>query len=890
MKLHGVLFLFLLTTVLSGGQQATADSEFTRSVNAMRVNDAAIRIDGYLDDQVWREAHYSSDFIQRDPLEGQPATERTEFALLYDDEYLYVGVKAYDSDPSGIRSILSRRDDEIPSDWVHVSFDSYNDHRTAFEFWLNPLGVKRDLRRYDDDNHDTNWDAIWEGKSALLDDGWSAEFRIPFRELRFSNGDNHAWGLQVYRFISRKNEDNFWAFWPKDETGWVRHYGRLNNLKGIPRQRRIYFAPYTTGQVATSREYVTPVHPETYDLGSNLGMDMKVGVTNNLTLDLTLNPDFGQVEADPAELNISGFETFFPERRPFFVEGGNIYQYSLGIGDNPMANNSLFYSRRIGRYPHHSPDSDTSYVDTPTATRILGAGKLSGKTRSGWSIGVLEAVAAKEVATIEYENEEIPKEEETAEPLTNYFITRVQKDYREGRTTIGGILTATNRRLEDDHLDWLHRDAYTAGFDFSHLFLDDSWEFSTTIGISKVKASREAILETQTNSNHRFQREGASHLGVDSTATNLSGFAGNVMLDKVSGEHWRGAFGGWFYSPGFDANDVGFNRDVDNSINFIWLQYREDDPGKIIRRWNLNFNGWMGFTFAWFDEVIAQGGNFNGSITFMNYWSLNGGINRDFRGLNTTGLLGGPAMTEDPSGNIWVSASSDYRKALYVGANTSMGGAPESGITYKNISGQLTWRPTDYFSLTASSSWNNMHDTWATWDDFGPLADEQTGEEHYLMATLDRSTLSGTIRFDLSLTPDLTIQYYGNPFVTAGTYSGDKLVREGQYEAEHFDERFRTFTAAERDFDDDPYTYDIDGDGLANFTLWNRDFNYKQFSSNLVLRWEYQTGSALYLVWAQNMSESLETGDFHVGHDLRDLFGLDAENIFLVKVSYLLNI
>jgi hypothetical protein len=888
MKLHGVLFLFLVTTVLSGGQQATADTEFERSVNAMRVNDAAIRIDGYLDDQVWQEAQYSSDFMQRDPLEGEPATERTEFALLYDDEYLYVGVKAYDSDPSGIRSILSRRDDQIPSDWVHVSFDSYNDHRTAFEFWLNPLGVKRDLRRYDDENHDVNWDAIWEGKSALLDDGWSAEFRIPFRELRFSNGDNHAWGLQVYRFISRKNEDDFWAFWPKDETGWVRHYGRLNNLKDIPRQRRIYFAPYTTGRVATSREYETPVHPETYDLGSNLGMDMKVGITNNLTLDLTLNPDFGQVEVDPAELNISGFETFFPERRPFFVEGGNIYQYSLGFGQNPMSNNSLFYSRRIGRSPHHEPDSDTGYVDTPTATNILGAGKLSGKTRSGWSIGMLEAVAAKEMATIEYEN--APEEEETAEPLTNYFITRVQKDFREGRTTVGGIVTATNRQLDDDHLDWLHRDAYSAGIDFSHLFKDDTYQFSTTIGFTSVHGSREAIMETQTSPNHRFQREGAHHLGVDSTATSLSGFAGNMVFNKVAGEHLRAALGSWFYSPGFNANDVGFNRNVDNTIQFVWLQYREDDPGQIIRRWNLNFNAWTGFTFAGLDEIFARGGNFNGGITLMNYWSINGGINREFRGLNTTGLLGGPAMTEDPYNNAWFSASSDYRKALYVSSNASAANAPESGVRRGSLSAQLTWRPTDYFSLTASSSWSKMHDTWANWDDFGPVTDEQSGKEHYLMATLDRSTISGTIRFDLSLTPDLTIQYYGNPFVSAGAYSNDKLVIEGQYEAERFDDRFHTFTDAERDFDDDPYTYDTDNDGFTNFALWNRDFNYKQFSSNLVLRWEYQTGSALYLVWAQNMSESLETGDFHVGQDLRDIFGLDAENIFLVKVSYLLNI
>ncbi|UCH11006.1 MAG: carbohydrate binding family 9 domain-containing protein, partial [Fidelibacterota bacterium] len=306
MQIRGTLSLLLLITILSGGENKDIEiPDLPPSLEALRIN-SHVRVDGYLEDEGWQQAQYASNFTQRDPLEGETATERTEFAILYDDEYLYVGIKAYDSDPDGIRSILSRRDEEIPSDWVHVSFDSYNDHRTAFEFWLNPLGVKRDLRRYDDENHDMNWDAIWEGKAAIQEDGWSAEFRIPFRELRFSNGENHAWGLQVYRYISRKNEDDFWSFWPKDETGWVRHYGRLNNLKDIPRQRRIYFAPYSTGRFAAAKDYKTPVHPETYDLGSNLGADLKVGITNNLTLDLTLNPDFGQVEADPAELNISG--------------------------------------------------------------------------------------------------------------------------------------------------------------------------------------------------------------------------------------------------------------------------------------------------------------------------------------------------------------------------------------------------------------------------------------------------------------------------------------------------------------------------------------------------------------------------------------------------------
>lgn len=888
MKAIKILFLVLLVTNLTGGKLEHMDLEMPRPVNALRINTVSIHVDGFLDDLSWQRAERASDFIQRDPLEGEAATERTEFSVLYDGEYVYIGVKAYDSDPNGIVSILSRRDEEIPSDWVSVSLDSYNDHRTAFEFWLNPQGVKRDLRRYDDENLDMNWDAIWEGKSAIEEDGWSAEFKIPFRELRFSNGSDQSWGIQVYRYISRKNEDDFWAFWPKEETGWVRHYGRLNNLVNIPRQRRVYFAPYTTGQYATASHYKTPVHPEMYDLGSNLGADLKVGITNNLTLDLALNPDFGQVEADPAELNISAFETFFPEQRPFFVEGGNIYRFSLGIGENPMSNNSLFYTRRIGRNPHHYPSTEEGYVDVPMATTILGAGKLSGKTRSGWSIGVLEAVTAEEHATIEYVDQ--PGEKETVEPLTNYFVTRVQKDFREGKTTIGSIATATNRQLDDPNLKYLHRDAYSTGFDFSHIFGDDTYEFSTIIGFTNVRGTSEAILNTQLSPNHRFQRPGAPHLEVDSTAIQLSGFAGNMVLGKFKGEHWHGAMGGWFYSPGFNANDMGYNRNVDNSTQFIWVQYREDDPGKFIRRWSLNFNAWTGFTFAWLDELTHKGGNLNGNLTFINYWSINGGISIDGKGLNTTGLWGGPAMTEDPNRNIWLSATSDYRKALSAGANTSMGGSPESGVRQWRFSGRFTWRPTNYFSLTASSGLSNMYDTWSTWSEYEPIADAQTGEEHYVMATLNRNTVSATVRFDVALSPTLTIQYYGNPFVTTGAYTNGKLVLEGKYQAKRFEDRFHVFTDVERDFDGDPYTYDTDNDGVANFELWNRDFNFKQFNSNLVIRWEYQTGSAIYLVWAQNMSDLVENGDFNVGRDLQNLFKAGAEHVFLIKASYLMNI
>ncbi|MEE9465624.1 MAG: DUF5916 domain-containing protein, partial [Candidatus Neomarinimicrobiota bacterium] len=378
-KRLAIITLISLSAV-AGGRLDRADLELPRSIKALKLT-SSIHIDGMIDETAWEGANFTSNFVQRDPIEGDLPTELTEFAVLYDDEYIYVAINSYDSDPAGIRSILSRRDEETPSDWVHIAFDSYGDNLTAFEFWLNPLGVKRDVRRYNDEGHDVNWDAIWEGEATIHSEGWSAEFRIPLRELRFSSREDQSWGLQVYRHISRKNEDDYWTYWSKEEAGHVRHYGRLTNLTGIPRQRRIYVAPYTTGQYARSNDYVNEVDSKNYRLEPNLGVDMKFGVTNDLTLDVTLNPDFGQVEADPAELNLTEFETYYDEKRPFFVEGSNIFRFPLGFGGT---NQTLFYPRRIGRRPQRNIYS-SGVVDAPGATTILAAGKLSGKTAGGTS-------------------------------------------------------------------------------------------------------------------------------------------------------------------------------------------------------------------------------------------------------------------------------------------------------------------------------------------------------------------------------------------------------------------------------------------------------------------------------------------------------------------------
>lgn len=875
-----LIAIFVIT-----GNLSSAD---TKTIQGKKINPNDINLDGQLDESVWTFSDISKEFIQRDPTEGEPATEETMFSVLYDEEYLYIGIKASVSDPEKIKGILSRRDEESPSDWLYVSIDSYNDNRTAFEFGLNPLGVKRDLRRYDDEMEDPNWDALWEGETSRFNGGWSAEFKIPFRELRFSNGGVNTWGIQVYRYMADNNEESYWTYWPKEETGWVRHYGDLTGLDQIPRQRRLYFSPYVTGSYNKAAYYKNPVHPETFDLKNTLGADMKFGITNNLTLDLSVNPDFGQVEADPAELNISAFESYFPEKRPFFVEGGNIFNFSMGLGDGDQSRNSLFYTRRIGRSPHDYAENDDGYETNPVATKILTAGKISGKTANGWSIGILDAVTAKEVGVIKYEDD-TPTERLTVEPLTNYFVTRLQKDFNESQTTIGGMVTSTFRDIKDDHLNYLNNNAFTGGVDFTHRWDADRWTLQGALSGTDLSGTSESILDKQTNSIHYFQRPDAKHLSVDSSATHLTGFAHKLALSRNHNEHWQGSIGEMTFSPGFDANDLGFHRNVDRQTQFIWVQYRENDPGKILRRYSVNFNLWHGMTFG--GERLSLGGNVNGNVTFLNYWQIGGGYNLQAPNNHTTALWGGPSIRNDVNRNLWVWINSDQRKDISINGFVYNGGST-TGTTWYGGEPGITWRPLDNLSVSALVNYHHTYDTWANWSDYEASENLQTGEMNYIMADLTMTNLSATIRLDFTITPNLTVQYYGSPYVSAGKYRNHKLVTNPQ--ATEFDDRFYHFSDEEIHYNNADNTWEIDSDldGTTNYIVDDTDFNYRQFNSNLVIRWEYVTGSALYLVWSQNASEYLDyIGEFNFGQDLNGLYrSADFENIVMLKFSYLFNI
>jgi len=826
---------------------------YTKRLRALKIENGRIKIDGILDEEEWKMADEAGDFIQHEPLNGMPATEKTVAKVLYDDEAIYIGVKAYDSDPSRIVSRLSRRDSyNSPSDWIRVGIDSYHDKRTAFEFDVNPCGVKRDLIWYDDTEADSNWDAVWDVKTSINTDGWTAEFRIPFSQLRFARNDGKStWGFQVCREILRKNELDFWNPVPKDADRIVSLFGELEGIEHIPHVTHLEFMPYTVGSIETYADDDDPYRNKPSG-DARLGADLKYGITSNLTLDVTINPDFGQVEQDPSEVNLTEYESYFEEKRPFFMEGLNIFQYPIMFSDED--NEGLFYSRRIGRTPQFYPLDSSRWLDTgdfyakiPKFTKILAAGKLTGRTSSGWSIGILEALTDKENALVK-----LPDGREVGiavEPMTNYFIGRGLKDFNNGRSTFGAIITNVLRDIPNEDLDFLNRTATAVGLDFSHRWHNDEFQIMGKVIGSRITGSREALLEAQTSSARYYQRPDAKHLGVDSSLTSMNGFAVNLLAGKFAGGKWR--YGGAYMtrSPGFEVNDLGYMRFADAHVAALWGGYEQFEPGKVLREWRVNTNIYLAWNYG--NEKIEEGCNINGHIQFLNYCGIYGGVAREAEKKDNTHLRGGPSLIIPGITRSWHGFYTDRRKTISFGYNGHFAKRDRGMISY-SASPRLTVRPSGRFDFTLNPSFSVSEDDIQ-------YVDEINGR--YIVANLKMKQLALTIRLNLTINPDMTLQFYGMPFIAAGDYSDFKEVVSPR--ARNYDERFA------------PYNYPD-----------NPDFNFRQFRSNLVFRWEYSPGSTIYLVWSRGATSDIdEYGKFSAWSDMRELLETQGDDVFMIKIN-----
>ena len=864
---------FILGLSLLFSSPAAAQYAEKKTYKALAITKAP-EIDGILDDAAWQQNAWMGDFIQHEPFNGDLVSQKTEFNIVFDDDNLYVAFKAYDTSPDSIVRRLTRRD-QIDGDMVGVAIDSYHDQRTAFMFSVSAGGVKFDqMLTENGDNEDESWDPNWWVKVSTNKEGWVAEMKIPFSQLRFGENANSVWGLEVLRQIFRKDELDFWQHIPKDSPGFVHRFGEMPGVESIRPKKIFDITPY--GVAKAERYEAGPGNPFADGKDANLtaGVDAKIGVTSNLTLDLSINPDFGQVEADPSEVNLSAYETFFEEKRPFFIEGANITTFGIGIGDGGVGNDNLFYSRRIGRRPSLYPDlASNEYAKIPQFTTILGASKLTGKTSNGLSIGFIESATAKEIAEIDNDGN---RKMETVEPLANYFVGRVQKDFNQGNTIIGGMVTGTNRDLEENTKDDFHKSAYTGGLDFTKYWKEKAWSFNVNAAFSEVNGTAQAIEATQTSSARYFQRPGNDYVNYDPTRTSLSGSGGRLQLFRQKG-HWTALAVMLWKTPGFELNDIGFLRQADQLFSLVWGQYRVWEPKGFYR--NFNISGDYFSTWDFGGNHLGDGIESNFNIGFKNFWYLGGGTSLNLNGMSNTMLRGGPRMKVPGNANARIYVETDERKKINFNAFASINRGFEGSSNNWNVEGGVTFKPINTLSLSVypgySFSFNELQ--YLTLRSF-------ENKDRYLFGSIDFKTISASLRISLNITPDLTLQYWGQPFVATGKFSDFKYISAPM--ASSYENRFVTYSDDQIAFINDEIRIDENRDGVVDYDFGNQDFNVQEFLSNFVVRWEYSPGSSVYLVWNQTRSGFNSSGNLNVSNDLGDLFSEKPYNIFLVKFSY----
>jgi len=857
-----------------------------RSMRAARVT-ADITIDGKLDEAAWAAAPMSSDFTQSYPKVGMKPTDRTEVRVLYDDAALYVGVRMFDSHPDSIAAQLARRDASgIYSDWLHVMVDSYRDRRTSFRFSVNPRGVQKDVLEFDDRNgEDINWDAVWQVGTRVDSAGWTAEYRIPFSQLRFGGaqkGAERVWGFQIMRDIARRNERDSWSPWKTTDPGFVSFEGDLAGIVDVPTPQRLEVLPYVSTKLTRAPGNSANPFYKANDATPSAGADLKYGLPGGLTLTATVNPDFGQVEVDPAVVNLSAYETFFPEKRPFFVEGANIFNIGSINGGPGYGSQQIFYSRRIGRSPQGFASGE--FVDAPDATTILGAGKVTGKV-GAWTVGLLDALTAEENARVA---DGTGVETTTpVEPLTNYFAGRLRRDFRGGRTlmSVGG--TAVNRDLSEDVFKNLLRSRANVGsLDFEHRWADRSWALTGAFARSEIEGSRAVMRSAQRSSARYYQRPDADYLGVDTTTNTLDGYSAKLGLNKFG--KWQMGATAKSISPGYEVNDLGFMGRVDYRNLGVSGAYNNTDAGRLLRGYQLN----LGTNHAWNyggDKIWTSVFN-QVTLNFNNLYNVYAGSEYDPSAIDDRLTRGGPLGRQPTQWGLWTEIDSDQRRFLSYSLNGDYYGDEKHGYA-KDLSAGLTIRPSSSVLVSVTPALNLLHNTIQfVSNTVDPLATPTYGRR-YVFADLYQTTLSATTRVDWTLSPFLSFQLYAQPFASAGRYKGFKeLAKPGTQDYVVYGQDNASTIAPVVDVESGntlSYNVDPDGAGVApSFSVDNPDFRTHSLRGNAVMRWEYRPGSALYFVWQQQREDYLPfEGDFRTHRETAAIFGRPS-NVFLVKATY----
>lgn len=886
-----MLVLLLVLLFLESPSFGQNEASPVRALTATRTN-GSIKIDGRLTEPVWQRKGETG-FVQRTPDENSPASQKTEVLVAYDQSALYVAVKMFDTRPDSIVGNLARRDQDSQSDLVIIGLDAARDKRTGYYFGVNPAGAIMDGTLSNDTQTDDGWDGVWDVGVRLESWGWVAEFRIPYSQLRFPKRDKYVWGFEVERYIQRRNEESYLVYYPRTDRVRVSKWIELQGIEGIKPPSRIELLPYAA---ATGKFLQQPpvdvfnsgrTDPFTFqrDFPMSVGADAKVGLAGDVTLDLSLNPDFGQVEVDPAVVNLTAYEIYYQEKRPFFIEGSNILSFGRGgaalLQDFYWTDPNFFYSRRIGRAPQGSV-SHEGFQDIPDRTAILGAAKLSGKITNSWSFAALAAVTDREYGQVDSAGVRFKEE---VEPSTFYGVVRTQKEFNDARQAIGMIGTVVERRVSDERLTGIvNNQAASLGLDgWSFIDRDKVWVLTGWAGASYISGSKDRMLDLQRSPQHFFQRPDASYLSVDSNATSLMGWASRVWLDKVSG-NWifDAAIGA--INPRFETNDVGFLTRADYINGHVYVGYQWFQPDRLFR--TKTITGALIEQYDFGGNKIGESYQLSVDGQFLNYWEAALAVGLNGETYDDQRTRGGPLMRQWSSQSMVFTLLSDTRKSFYGTLNTTAG-AGRSGSWTFNPSLSINWKAARTVNASISLDFSRVHSEAqyiSTISD--PLATATFGSR-YVFGALDQKQLSTTLRLNWTFTPKLSFQLYVQPLLSAGAYAGFKeLAQPGTFTFNRYGEGSSRISLTGND-----YTVDPDGSlGPAGpFSFSIPDFNYKSLRANAVFRWEYLPGSTMYFVWTHQKADDESQGDFEFGRDVSRLVRVAPDNVYSIKMTYWLN-
>ncbi len=872
------LALYLALSSPAGWPTDTLPHGIKTKVHAARAS-GEITLDGQLGEAMWADAPPISGFIQREPDEGAPASESTEVRVLYDDDALYIGARLHDSRPDSIQAQLARRDRITNSDRFLVFLDCYHDRRTGFYFGINAAGTLYDGTLFNDDWDSDTWDGVWDGKVARDSSGWTAELRIPYSQLRFER-QKTQWGINFKREIARRNERDYLVPTPSNGSGFVSRFVELAGIEQVSPPRRMEVLPYVT----TRAEYLNHEAQDPFNDGSHLGAgmggDLKLGIGSNLTLDATVNPDFGQVEVDPAVVNLSDVETFFDERRPFFVEGASIFNFGEGGANDfwgfDWGNPSFLYTRRIGRAPQGELPDDYDYSNVPSGSNIMGAAKLSGKVGT-WSLGALSAFTSREHGQFALDQHHWQEE---VEPLTYYGVYRAQKEIQGGRHGLGFIGTLTARSFDEANLPAeLSSTATGLGMDgWTTLDRSGMWVISGWAGLSRSHGTPERMQSLQESSVHYFQRPDASYLGVDSGATSLGGYGARFSLNKQKG-NWMFNSALGVIDPQFDVNDLGFQFRSDQINSHIMFGHKWTRPGRFLRSWRLNLAGFRSYNYG--GDVTWTGLFLTGLYEMRNFSTGRWFVAYNPSTVSDRRTRGGPLMINQPGVEWDFQMDSDPNKRWIYGFGLHGNHYQKDWEQSWSARAALEWKPGARLSFRVEPQIERIGTSSQYVDTFDDVLAASTYGHRYVFATLDQTTVSASVRLNWIFTPKLSLEVYAQPLASSGRYTGFKeLARPRTYDFHPYPDPVDTS-------DPDRLAVDPDGTGPAvQQEIDDPNFSLVSLRGNAVLRWEYLPGSTLFLVWTQNRSDSESIGSFSNGSALGRLASTPGDNIFLVKISY----